>query len=66
MAKKKEKPQKLEIVSGSTLPDNKPKTEPKVATVLEFTGKEGGVCHVLVEMQGIYSDFKVGQKIELK
>ena len=52
-------------------PQTKPKVElakepPKIATVLEFTGKPDGVCHVLVSMKGIYSDFSVGQQIELK
>jgi len=42
------------------------KEPPKIATVLEFTGKPDGVCHVLVSMKGIYSDFSVGQQIELK
>ena len=64
--KEVKKPQ-IVLKSGSSLPDNKPKVELlKTVTVLEFTGKPDGVCHVLVKMRGIYSDFKVGQVFEIK
>ena len=58
-------------------PQVKPVTleTPKLATVLEFTGKPNSIVEVLVEvegkrklidMPGEYKDFQVGQIIEIK
>ncbi len=59
--KKEEKPEKKSVEKPEV-----PVVKKGIATVLEFTAKEGGVCHVLVEIAGVYSDFKVGQVFEIK
>ena len=63
--KKEENPEKSPEKKSVKKPEV-PAVKRGIATVLEFTGKEGGVCHVLVEIAGVYSDFKVGQVFEIK